>query len=142
MKSSAGQGSLDRARGFGREATDGSRYLDRKTSGPASHFAKSHWLRAPNMNSAAFMKLMNRFGPSVDQDFDSFLPASRKEVLGDLLSVRNDVTHGRTSNNRLDPQRYVELCEEVYDWMVTAFLADSVEVLADDGRTVVTHERG
>lgn len=117
-------------------------YLGRKISGPAMHFAMSHWERAPNMNASAYSRLMNRFGETNGLAFEEFLSPTRKEVLGDLLSIRNDVAHGKLSNNRLDPQRYIELCDEIYEWMVEAFLADTVDVLDDDGRTIVGRERG
>lgn len=117
-------------------------YLEQKSSGPIQNFAKSFFKKAPNMNASAFIKLIDRFGDAHSHQFSDFLTAARKTSLSDLLEIRNDVAHGKlASGARLQPERYVQLCEDVYYWLIETFLADSVEVLDDDGRTVIARER-
>lgn len=112
-------------------------YLEQKSSTPVLDFAKSYFGRAPNLRAKAFVDLVGRFGEPFRVTFETFLNESgRRDTLSDLLDVRNDVAHGKFhSGQKLQPDRYVQLCEDIYDWLVEVFLGHSVEVLDDDGRT-------
>jgi hypothetical protein len=113
-------------------------YLNQKVTGPARTFIRGHFNRAPNLNIDAFTRLIGKFGPQHSGAFDKFLTKPRRGALADLLDIRNDVAHGRVGKGaRLDPARYLILCEEIYDWLIENFLGDSVEVLDDSGRGVV-----
>jgi hypothetical protein len=117
-------------------------YLEQKAGGPALSFAQSWFERAPNLTSDAFAKLINRFGKEHSDAFELFLTPVRRESLGDLLAIRNDVAHGKHfAGQRLQPDRYVALCEETYEWLVATFLGTGVEVLDETGRQVVAYER-
>lgn len=117
-------------------------YLESKSGGPLLHFAKSWFERAPNLTVDAFTRLIGRFGDEHGVAFDHFLTKKRRDSLGDLLAIRNDVAHGKTfTGQRLQPDRYYELCEETYNWLVARFFADSVEVIDETGREVVSYER-
>ncbi len=117
-------------------------YLDQKVSGPPRHFLKSVFSQAPNLNVDAFTRLMNRFGPDRAAEFEAFLTRPRRDTLGDLLGIRNDVAHGREFNGRrLEPSGYMKLCEEIYEWLVETFLGESVEVMDETGTRVQGYER-
>ena len=117
-------------------------YLDQKTSGPAREFIRTQFRRAPNLNVKAFAGLIGRFGSHYSGEFDRFLTKTRRSTLGDLLDIRNDVAHGRVGPGaRLDPNRYLTLCEEVYDWLIETFLGDSVIALDDSGTKIIGHVR-
>lgn len=117
-------------------------YLDQKSGGPARNFAKSHFKRAPNLTVNAFTKLIARFGKDHAKQFEDFLTVPRHDALADLLDIRNDVAHGKVfAGQRLQPDRYVTLCEEVYEWLVETFLGESVEVMDDSGKKVVAYEK-
>lgn len=117
-------------------------YLDQKSSGPINDFSKSWFKNAPNLTARAFSDLMARFGSGHEDSFQEFLSPLRKETLNDLLSIRNDVAHGKKFEGaKLSPDRYLTLCGEIYEWLVSSFLGESLPVLDSDGRTVVRHER-
>lgn len=117
-------------------------YLERKAEGPVRDFAQSWFKRAPNLTPNAFRTLMERFGDNHGQAFDAFLTPTRKKVLDDLLEIRNGVAHGKTlAGAKLAPERYVQLCEDTYHWLIDVCYADSVDVLSADGRTVTGAER-
>jgi len=117
-------------------------YLNQKGGGPMYAFATSWFNQAPNLNAKAFAKLIGRFGRTHAAQFEDFLTPPRRESLGDLLGIRNDVAHGKVATGqRLQPDRYIQLCEDVYDWLIATFLAESVEVLADTGTSVLAYER-
>lgn len=117
-------------------------YLDQKAGGPSRTFAKSWFERAPNLSVDAFTKLVARFGPEYASSFDAFLTPVRRDSLGDLLAIRNDVAHGKHfAGQKLQPDRYVALCEDTYEWLVETFLGSSVEVLDPTGKSVVAYER-
>ncbi|MFJ9392877.1 hypothetical protein ACIRON_28930 [Nocardioides sp. NPDC101246] len=117
-------------------------YLTQKTSGPTRDFARSYFNQAPNLNVDAFTRLIARFGSNHVAELEVFLTTPRRDTLGDLLGIRNDVAHGRVFNGqRLAPERYLILCEEIYDWLIDTFLGESVEVLDGSGRSVVAYER-
>ncbi|MEU2005953.1 HEPN domain-containing protein [Rhodococcus sp. NPDC019627] len=112
-------------------------YLVQKSSGPILEFSKSSFIYAPNLRVNPFISLIGRFGNEKKSAFEKFLNSNRRDILSDLLEVRNDVAHGKMHGGRkLDPARYVAICEEVYDWLVENFLGDSVEVLNEEGKTV------
>lgn len=118
-------------------------YLDRKSSGPQLAFSKSFFRRAPNLRADAFIDLIGRFGPSYRSAFEQFLTRVRRDALSDLLEVRNDIAHGLLhSGRKLEPTRYVELCREIYDWLVETFIGDTVEVMDDSGMVIVGYEGG
>jgi hypothetical protein len=112
-------------------------FLEQKSSSPIIDFTKSYFSRAPNLNYHAYVDLIGRFGDSYQEQFEELLSqGGRKESLDDLLSVRNDVAHGKyQGGQKLQPDRYVLLCEDIFDWLVSTFLGNSVEIFADDGKT-------
>ena len=114
-------------------------FIEQKSSSPVLDFAKSYFSRAPNLRSKTFVELLGRFGPRFSLEFESFLAlGGRRDTLNDLLEVRNDVAHGKYHGGRkLQPDRYVSLCEDIYTWLVAMFLQDSVEIIGEDGRTRV-----
>ncbi|MDF1605901.1 hypothetical protein [Nocardioides sp. YIM 152315] len=117
-------------------------YLAQHGHGPTLAFAKSWFEHAPNLGASAFIKLVGRFGSTYQTSFETFLTPVRKATLSDLLDVRNDVAHGKHfAGQKLNPDRYVRLCEEIYDWLIETFFGDSVEVLDDEGVEVVGYER-
>ncbi len=117
-------------------------YLEQKAGGPVLEFSKSWFKRAPNLTADAFDKLVARFGGAHGLAFTDFLTPWRKEALSDLLDIRNDVAHGKPFEGaKLAPERYLQLCEDAYHWLVETFLGDSVEVLDAEGRQVVSYER-
>lgn len=110
-------------------------FLEQKSSPPALTFAQSYFERAPNLRVKPFIALIKRFGESYEQSFEEFLTAARREALSDLLEVRNDVAHGKhQAGQKLAPDRYMKLVEEIYDWLVATFLGASMEILDGDGR--------
>jgi hypothetical protein len=109
-------------------------HVEQKSSGPVTHFSLSFFRHAPNLKTQAFIDLVARFGPTYKADFELFLDKSRSDALTDLLEVRNDIAHGKyQSGRKLDPERYIRLCEEIYDWLIAKFLGSSVEVIGLDG---------
>lgn len=102
-------------------------FLGRSSSGPPLEFATSFFKYAPNLGAEPFSRLMGRFGTAYQERFETFLGSSRKDALNDLLSVRNDIAHGKyQAGRKLDPERYVTLCKEIYDWFLTEFLEQVV----------------
>lgn len=98
-------------------------YLDQTSGGPALEFAKSFFLRAPNLNAESFIKLLGRFGDDHAVRFETFLTKPLRDSLNDLSSVRNPIAHGDvTGGQKLDPERYRRLCKEVYQWMTSELL--------------------
>jgi hypothetical protein len=66
-----------------------------------------------------------RFGDADAERLDAFVDASRKDILSDLLQIRNPVAHGESIGGaKIDPARYIELCEDFYEWCVTNYLSD------------------
>lgn len=117
-------------------------YLEQKSGGPMLNFSQSWFRSAPNLTSEAFRKLIERFGADHGKEFENFLTPVRHESLSDLLAIRNDVAHGKEfQGQRLQPDRYINLCEEIYDWLVATFLGDSVEVLDNNGTSIIAYER-
>lgn len=116
-------------------------YLGQKAGGPVLEFSRSWFKRAPNLNADAFTKLIARFGDTHSASFEALLTPPRRDALGTLLGVRNDVAHGKQSNGRkLAPERYLQLCEDVYDWLVETFLGDSIEVIDVSGKRTLAYE--
>jgi len=118
-------------------------YLRQKCGGggPILEFSLSFFTRSPNLTPEAFEKLLARFGQDHIERFRDFMTGSTRESLEHLMSVRNPVAHGQYMGGvKLDPARYMELCQSVYDWMLAEFLGNSVEVLANDGMTIVAYE--
>lgn len=110
-------------------------FLVQKSSGPAQAFARSQ-VKVPNLRYEPFLKLVERFGNSYRDSLSGLLTGPTKDALDDLFDMRNDIAHGKyAGGRRLDPERYMRLSEDVYDWLVDTFLMNSVSVLADDGRT-------
>jgi hypothetical protein len=110
-------------------------FLYRKSSSPILDFARSH-LYVPNLRYDPFLKLVGRFGSQYEESFAAVLTGPTKEALDDLFGVRNLIAHGEyQGGRRLDPERYMRLAEEIYDWLVETFLGSSAVVLADDGKT-------
>jgi hypothetical protein len=102
-------------------------FLGRKSSGPALEFANSYFRTAPNLTVQAFLKLLGRFGVDYEERLSEFLTPPRRDALTDLLQVRNDIAHGKYhAGRKLDPERYVRLCKEVYDWFLQEFLEQVV----------------
>ena len=82
---------------------------------------------SPVPTSRNCRKLIGRFGDSYEQRFESFLTLARRETLSDLMSVRNDIAHGKSQGGRkLAPERYLAPCKEVYDWFLNEFLEQVV----------------
>jgi len=98
-------------------------YLEDKASDPVLHFARSHFRYAPNLRYGPFVNLIERFGEAYRERFEQFVAVERRvEVLTDLLEVRNDIAHGKYFGGRkLDPARYMLLCEDTYDWLLDEF---------------------
>lgn len=104
-------------------------FLNRKSSGPTLEFATSFFHTAPNLGVNAFLRLIARFGTNYEEALDDFLTQSRRDALNDLLSVRNDIAHGRYLGGRkLDPERYITLCGDVYRWLLGEFLEQIVVI--------------
>ena len=104
-------------------------FLGRKSSGPAFEFSCSFFRNAPNLTVSAFVRLIARFGSSYETQFEDFLTPTRRDALSDLLSVRNDIAHGRyQAGRKLDPDRYIQLCKDVYDWYLGEFLEQAVVI--------------
>lgn len=102
-------------------------FLTRKSSGPALEFATSFFYMAPNLGVKPFIKLIGRFGESYQQRFEAFLTPTRRDALSDLMSLRNDIAHGKyQAGRKLAPERYILLCEEVYAWYLVEFLEQVV----------------
>jgi hypothetical protein len=102
-------------------------FLTRKSSGPALEFATSFFYMAPNLGVAPFIRLIGRFGESYKQRFEEFLNPGRREVLSDLIGVRNDIAHGKyQAGRKLAPERYLILCKEIYDWYLGEFLEQAI----------------
>lgn len=98
-------------------------FLTHKSSGPALEFATSFFYMAPNLGVKPFIKLIGRFGDSYRQRFEDFLTPARRDVLSDLMNVRNDIAHGKYyAGRKLAPERYLILCREIYDWYLDEFL--------------------
>ena len=117
-------------------------YLDQKVQGPSREFIRGYFSHAPNLNVDAFTRLIGKFGDKHAEEFEKFLTKPRRGTLGDLLGIRNDVAHGRVGQGaKLAPEQYINLCEEVYDWLIETFLGESVEVRDDTGYGVVAYER-
>lgn len=96
-------------------------YLNRKAAGPTLNFASSH-LDVPNLRFGPFRKLVGRFGEPALASFDRLVVGARKDALSDLFEVRNDIAHGKYHGGRkLDPERYLQLCEEIYRWLLNEF---------------------
>jgi hypothetical protein len=116
-------------------------FLARKSSGPTREFATSFFHAAPNLGVTPFIKLMARFGIGYEERFETFLTKNRRDALADLMSVRNEIAHGKNQGGRkLDPDRYVNLCRDIYDWYLGEFLEQIVvttimtaETTASDG---------
>jgi hypothetical protein len=104
-------------------------FLSNKSSGPGLKFAVSFFPYAPNLRVGPFVKLIARFGPDYAERFEAFLTTARHDALSDLLSVRNDIAHGRyQAGRKLDPERYIQLCGEIYDWFLSEFLEQAVVI--------------
>lgn len=104
-------------------------FLGRKSSGPTFEFSRSFFRNAPNLTVSAFARLIARFGSSYATHFEDFLTPTRRDALSDLLSVRNDIAHGRyQAGRKLDPERYIQLCKDVYDWYLGEFLEQAVVI--------------
>jgi hypothetical protein len=102
-------------------------FLGRKSSGPPLEFSLSFFRNAPNLTVGAFARLIGRFGSSYETQLEDFLTPTRRDALSDLLSVRNDIAHGRyQAGRKLDPERYIQLCKEVYVWYLGEFLEQAV----------------
>jgi hypothetical protein len=102
-------------------------YLTRTSSGPSLEFSKSFFHNAPNLAADAFAKVIGRFGSSYRDGIEIFLSGSRRDTLNDLLSVRNDIAHGRyQAGRKLDPERYVRLCEDIYKYFLATFLEHAI----------------
>ena len=100
-------------------------YLRKKSSGPGLEFAHSFFYQAPNLTPSALKKLFARFGELDSSRLATFIDKPREDVLADLMSVRNPVAHGTEINGaKIDPTRYVEFCNDFYDWCVTTYLND------------------
>lgn len=113
-------------------------FIDQNSYGAVGEFAKARFAKSPNLNVDAFTKLMHQLGGEYGPKFDDFLNGVRRESLGDLMSIRNDVAHGRlSSGSRLDPDRYITLCSEVHDWLIDVLFAGTVVELGPDGKQVV-----
>jgi hypothetical protein len=106
-------------------------YLGRKSSGPALEFARSFFRTAPNLSVGPFIKLVGRFGDDYADRLNTFLTQTRRDTLSDLLSVRNDIAHGRyQAGRKLAPERYLTLCKEIYDWYLGEFMEVAVVTIA------------
>lgn len=103
-------------------------YVDLKSSGPINEFGKTSIPKVINLTSERFVNLISRFGESHNRAVTQFLTPARHEALSDLLEVRNPIAHGDVIGGRkLNPDRYITLCQEVHDWLVDTFLSDEVE---------------
>lgn len=102
-------------------------FLARKSAGPAREFATSFFRAAPNLGVKPFIDLIARFGTKYKDQFEEFLTVNRRDALSDLMSVRIDIAHGKyQSGRKLDPDRYVKLCKEIYDWFLGEFLEKTI----------------
>jgi len=98
-------------------------FLGGKSAGPVRDFAISFFHTAPNLGVKPFIDLIARFGINYKSQFEDFLTAARCDALSDLMSVRNDIAHGKyQAGRKLDPDRYVNLCKEIYNWFLEEFL--------------------
>lgn len=106
-------------------------YLEMKSSGPVREFSRSYFPRSINLTSQRFKEQLARFGPTYERKVTEFLTKARHETLSDLLEVRNPIAHGSAASGRkLNPDRYMTLCEEIHDWLIDTFLADKAEVVS------------
>jgi len=100
-------------------------YLSKKTSGPALEFSTSYFKQAPNLTPSALRSVFARFGADDLAAVNEFIDDSRHDVLSDLLSIRNLVAHGEgIGGAKLDPTRYIELCEEFHSWCVGRYMSE------------------
>jgi len=100
-------------------------YLSKKSSGPVLAFSTSYFRQAPNLTPDALRKLFARFGEQDLQRLDKFIDTSRRDILSDLLSTRNPVAHGDlVGGAKVDPTRYIEFCEDFYNWCIDNYLTD------------------
>lgn len=104
------------------------RYLEDNSSGPIQEFAKSHFVRSPNLNPDSLIKLLGRFGGDMQARIELFLTEPRRAALNDLAALRNPIAHGQDAGGaKLDPDRYIRLCEDVYQWYLSKFLSSAAE---------------
>jgi hypothetical protein len=102
-------------------------FLERTSSGPTQAFATSFFRTAPNLGVDPFVRLIGRFGSKYEEKLGQFLSSTRKDALSDLMSVRNDIAHGKYhAGRKLDPDRYIRLCKDIYDWYLEDFLEQIV----------------
>lgn len=98
-------------------------YLRQTSGGPALEFAKSFFVRAPNLNADTLSKVIRRFGEDHSLRFEEFLTVTLRDSLNDLASVRNSIAHGDTAGGqKLDPFRYRVLCKAIYEWFTSELL--------------------
>jgi hypothetical protein len=117
-------------------------HIEQKSYGSVQSYARARFSKTPNLTVDAFSRLIGQFGDGHTHSFEKFLTPLLKDSLHELMSIRNDVAHGKSYNGqRLNPERYLSLCEEIYDWMVAEFLAGTTVVLDESGRSAVGYEQ-
>ena len=99
-------------------------HLERTSGGPALEFSKSFFKRSPNLDPDTFCHLIGRFGESHRERAEQFMTGPIKDSLDDLSEVRNALAHGqhRGGQQRINPERYLRLCEDIYRWLTTELL--------------------
>lgn len=79
-------------------------------------FINSWFYKSPNLTAEQFRALFKRFGPAVDDQVKVFLSAGfNRELLDNLLEIRNSVAHGKEYSraNRESLETFRQLVAEV-----------------------------
>lgn len=95
-----------------------------KSSPDAGQFALSFFRSSPNLTPDAFETLWLRFGSEDPHGVKGFLDLDeRRELMGNLLRVRNYVAHGKSyGGGKMQVDSYRDLANGLYDWMLAKLL--------------------
>ncbi|WP_433555827.1 HEPN domain-containing protein [Pseudonocardia xinjiangensis] len=88
-------------------------------------FALSYFRHAPNLNPKSFEALIERFGEPLEESLKLFLDQdARRDLLGNLLEVRNKTAHGDNyKGSKPNVDSYKRLVDEIYNWVISDMLA-------------------
>jgi hypothetical protein len=102
-------------------------YIENNAAPESKNFALSFFRHSPNLSPTAFESLLERFGETKLTSFRSTFDELNRSILGNMLDTRNNVAHGLpTRGQKYDAKAYVDLCEEIYDWVLDEFVGPYV----------------
>lgn len=97
-------------------------YCRQRSQPPVGNYAAAQLARLQNLNSDRLGQVISAFEPAWGKDLTLFMEGSRKDALDSVLSLRNQIAHGRSVGlTYVRIQEYYSRIKEIIGYLERCF---------------------